>query len=165
MITAFRSTFVPGRPRTKGSLKPQQVRGGGGVLTGRVRLVDTPQSKRWRRTVAKHVKALGWAPIEGPCVVEAIFWFDPAEVGLDPLTLGPDDYPTHEHIGDLDKLMRNVLDALQVDDTGEGNGAEVFADDRQVVAFGESCKRWALTQHGHVAGMSLRVWSVGRVSA
>jgi Holliday junction resolvase RusA-like endonuclease len=157
MPLVTRSTFIPGHARPKGSLKPQQTRGGGGRLTGNVRMVESStDGPRWRRTIAKHVEALGWAQIDGPCVVEMTFWFDPASVGWDSDQLDEDDFPIHPHIGDLDKLVRNVLDALQ--DCG------AYANDRQVVGFGGSCKRWALTGRGEVEGLGLRVWPVGRVA-
>ena len=161
-MTIDRATFVPGHPRPKGSLDPQIVRGGGGRPTGAVRMVESSvDGPRWRRTIAKHVLALGWPAIEGPCEVDMTFWFDPASVGhvLDPLDL--DDYPTHAHIGDIDKLVRNVLDALGVDKTGKGNGAGVYADDRQVVRV-LADKVWAHTDRGGIAGVGLRVVSLGR---
>lgn len=150
--------FVPGVPRSKGSLKPQRVRGGGGVDTGRTRLVDTPQSKAWRRTMAKaFLRHWAWAhtePLTGPVVVSALFYFDrdayPGAVDMD--------YPIHPHIGDLDKLLRNLCDALQVDETGEGNGAGIIADDRQVVDFASSRKVW--TRPGELVGVSVEVWEV-----
>jgi Holliday junction resolvase RusA-like endonuclease len=111
---------------------------------------------RWRRTVAKHVEALGWVQIDGPCVVEALFWFDPASVGWDSKTLDHDDMPIHPHIGDLDKLVRCVLDALE--------DAKAYGNDRQVVGFGRTAKRWAMTHLGERAGLGLAVWPVGRVA-
>jgi Holliday junction resolvase RusA-like endonuclease len=150
------ATFVPGIPRSKGSLSPQAVRGGGGRLTGRTRLVDSPQSKKWRRTMAKHVAAL-WSPAEpvaGPVAVSAAFYFDRADY----LVRADSPWPDHPHVGDLDKLVRNLLDALQVDDSGEGNGAGVFADDRQVVELVETRKVWAGPRQ--VAGVAIRVFAL-----
>lgn len=156
-MLAERATFIPGHARPKGSLKPQETRGGGGKRTGRVRLVENnPESSRWRRTIAQHVAGLGWAPIDGPCVVESIFWFDPRSVGHPLAYLDEDDFPVHPHIGDLDKLTRNVLDALQ--------DAKAYANDRQVVGFGGTTKRWARPWFAERAGLGLRVWPVGRVA-
>jgi Holliday junction resolvase RusA-like endonuclease len=152
-MIGVRGTFIPGHARPKGSMDTQQVRDGAGKLTGRVRLQDSPQSTRWRRTMVKHVRELGWAPVEGPCVVQMVFWFDPAAVGHKLAHFDEEDHPTHPHIGDLDKLVRNVLDALQ--------DAGVYANDRQVVRFGDTCKRWARPWLGEVAGLSLSVWPVG----
>ena len=152
-----RVTFIEGHARPKGSLEPQIVRGGGGRPTGQVRMVESStDGPRWRRTIAKHVEPLGWAQLDGPCVVQAVFWFDPASVGWRSEELSRDDHPTHPHIGDLDKLVRNVLDALE--------DAGVYANDRQVVGFGYTGKHWALTHLGEKAGLSLAVWPVGKVT-
>lgn len=159
MITLAFRLFVPGVPRSKGSLKPQQRRGGGGRLTGGVRLVDSPQSKLWRRTMALAFREAwgGAEPILGPVAVSAVFYFDRNDYVVAADSLWPD----HPHIGDLDKLCRNLLDALQVDDTGEGNGAGIIADDRQVVKFAEpTMKLWA--SPGEVAGVAVEVWEMAR---
>lgn len=150
------STFVPGVPRPKGSLEPQAVRGGGGRATGRVRLVDSTTSKRWRRTMAKHFGALRTIamPLQGPVAVSAAFWFD----RNDYVARADSAWPNHPHIGDLDKLLRNLLDALQVDDSGEGNGAGIFVDDRQVVEFVETRKIWA--PPGAVSGVAVQVFAL-----
>lgn len=150
-----RTTFIEGHARPKGSLSAQQVRGGGGKLTGKVRMVESsPDGPRWRRTVAQHVAALRWARIDGPCKVQMVFWFDPLSVGHKLTHLDQEDYPTHPNIGDLDKLVRNVLDALQ--DCG------VYTNDRQVVGLAETEKRWARPWYGERAGLGLLVWPVGR---
>lgn len=150
-----RGAFIPGHARPKGSLDAQQVVDGAGRRTGRVRLVDTPQSRRWRRTVAKHVQGLKWAPVDGPCSVSMAFYFDPAKVWpatWRTLALGPGDYPIHAQIGDLDKLVRNVLDALQ--------DAGTYANDRQVAQV-DAIKRWSNPDLGEVAGLSLLVEPMG----
>ena len=149
-----RATFIEGHARPKGSLDAQQVRDGAGKLTGRVRLTDSPQSSRWRRTMVKHLRGLDWPPISGPCVVQMIFWFDPLRVGHKLRHLDNNDHPTHNHIGDLDKLVRNVLDALQ--------DAGIYANDRQVVAFGDTRKLWARPWMGEREGLGLTVWPVVR---
>jgi Holliday junction resolvase RusA-like endonuclease len=153
-----RATFIEGHARPKGSLKPQIVRGGGGRPTGKVRMVESStDGPVWRRTVAEHVEGLGWARIDGPCVVEMIFWFDPTSVGHQLASFDEDDYPIHPHIGDLDKLVRNVLDALQ--------DAGAYGNDRQVVGFGrDTCKRWARPWFGEIAGLALAMWPVGRAA-
>lgn len=96
--------WAPGVPRTKGSLDR--------------RMQDTPQSKAWRRLVAEEVKrdmrVRGQVldvpnPFQGPVVVRCVF-------------VRPDD------IGDVDKLARNVLDAISID-------AKLIADDVQVVGL------------------------------
>lgn len=149
-------TFVAGIPRPKGSLKPQAVRGGGGRITGRTRLVDSDNSKRWRRTMAKHFAEFRTVamPLPGPVVVSAVFYFD----RNDYLVADDSQWPDHPHIGDLDKLLRNLLDALQVDDTGEGNGAAIIKDDRQVVKFIEPTGKWWASP-GESAGVAVEVWT------
>jgi len=143
----------PGRPRTKGSLKPQRVRGGGGELTGRTRLVDTPQSSRWRREmVAEVAKRRGIemreltkaTPVmtDGPVRVDLMFVFDRPDSNADP-------FPTAHTIGDIDKLDRNALDAL--------TDARVYPDDSMVVEV-RSAKLWA--GPGIAAGAYVAVWAL-----
>lgn len=147
------STFVPGWPRPKGSLETQAVRDGAGRLTGKTRVKDSAESTRWRRAVAQHLRRPGFVPLTCPVIVSCVFWFVPPS---------PADmrrpYPTGARIGDLDKLVRNVLDALQVDDTGKGNGADLIADDRQVVELVDTRKAWAPPDGS--SGLGLQVWRV-----
>lgn len=90
--------FIPGRPVTKGSLSR---RGKGEALS------DTPQSKAWRRLMAgairddlarRHGTVPGGISYASRVEVYAA-WFLP----VDPLEL---------QAGDVDKLLRNLLDAL-----------------------------------------------------
>lgn len=135
--------FVPGHPRPKGSLTPQMVRDGGGRLTGRVRMVESsPDSSRWRRIVARHVAALGWPKLWTPCEVSLVFWFDPPSA-----VQSETEWPTTKTIGDIDKLVRNVLDAL--------TDAKAYNDDRQVVRV-HADKRWA-REGRTVAGVGVRL--------
>lgn len=145
-----RATFVPGHPRPKGSMEPQVVRDGSGRPTGRVRLVESsPEGPRWRRIIAAHVRALRWPMLSGPVAVSLSFWFDAQALGA------ADDeahaYPVQAYVGDTDKLIRNVLDAL--------DDADVYADDRQVVDV-TAGKRWTRQAPGRagLAGVGLRVW-------
>jgi len=120
--------FVPGRPRTKGSLTPMVTPG-----TGRVRLTDSDDSKHWRRVVTAAVRKER----------ERIGQYGPrpmlhrrVPVALALTFLVPGDPIDHE-MGDLDKFERNVLDALSgCDDTcGRfcGKHAGLYADDAQVI--------------------------------
>lgn len=95
------AVWVPGVPRTKGSLDR--------------RMQDTPASKAWRSLLAEEFRRyarvhLGdgfeWFTYAGPVAVRCIF-------------------VRGDGIGDVDKLARNVLDALT--DSG------VIGDDVQVV--------------------------------
>lgn len=97
------SCWVPGRPKTKGSLAV--VNGRQGVAS------DTPASKRWRQLMAYAVAGQIKAPIEGPVTVIAVFHLPVRDVAAG-------------RVGDLDKLARNLLDAL--------TDAGVYGDDVQV---------------------------------
>lgn len=87
--------WIPGRPVTKGSLT---------VVDGQAR--DTPQSKNWRRVMAGAIRddlrRRGQAgivgPWPGPVVVHTTWWL-PVPV-------------LQVRAGDIDKLLRNLLDAL-----------------------------------------------------
>lgn len=132
LLAAFR---VNGRPRTKGSLKPITPRG------QRTRLVeDHPHSKPWRMKIARELQRLmpeladpNHAPHEGAVELTVTFWF--AQEGPTAKTLP---YPTVNAgvyaNGDLDKLERNLMDALK--------DARLIADDSLCVGM-SSKKRWA----------------------
>lgn len=148
-IDVQRITFVPGHPRPKGSYEGQAVRDGAGELTGRVRLVDPAHSKRWQRLIERHVRGLHWPPIpERPCEVNLTFWFAPASLGITRKYLDTHLFPTHPHVGDLDKLVRGVLDALQAGDA--------YGNDRQVVRI-VTDKVWAHRDRGEVPGVGIRL--------
>jgi Holliday junction resolvase RusA-like endonuclease len=113
-------TFVPGIARTKGSL---DVVNAGGRGRGAV-LADTELSTKWRRLVAYQARrAYGREPSLLPIKVEIV-------VALPAL-----DWPmiTRKGAGDVDKLARNVLDALAVDLSKPDLAAGVYVDDSQVV--------------------------------
>ena len=113
--------WIPGRPVTKGSL----TRVGGALR-------DTPQSKAWRRIMAGAIRddlrrrrqrdpELLLPAYAGPVHVYAV-WFLP----VDPLAHGA---------GDLDKLLRNLLDALSAPSqrtTDRSLCAGAIVDDNQV---------------------------------
>lgn len=143
--------WVPGSPKTKGSMRVVNNRRG--VLTESV-----AGSTRWRQLVAYSVageirvaRALRgdipptW-PLTGPVFVELAFSV-PA-------------IPTAARAGDLDKLARNVLDALSACSRRCGsdcrNHAGLYLDDVQVVAMN-------LSKVGPVAAPGLRIsaWELG----
>lgn len=109
--------WVPGPPKTKGSLDVVNSGRGG----GRPVLQDSPASKRWRKLVAylaeqaKRDATQGF-PLDCAVAVDLAF------------VLSGD--PTAPRSGDLDKLYRNVLDAL--------TDAGVYEDDVQVVRLSGS---------------------------
>lgn len=104
------STFVPGRPRSKGSLKHWCMKDRRHTVRVEEQVAD---SAKWKRTVAAHVqrealKAYGrHLQYAGPVVLRTVFYFDRAREDR------PEEaYPVAMGIGDLDKLLRNVGDAL-----------------------------------------------------
>ncbi len=113
--------WVPGAPKTKGSLTARMVKcrctptcNG---YRGSPQLRDSDGSKRWRKLVAyqagQAMRGVATAfPIAGPVSVE--LWFSLPVIDV-----------TGSGVGDLDKLYRNVLDAL--------TDAGVYGDDVQVV--------------------------------
>jgi hypothetical protein len=125
--------WVPGHPRTKGSL---DVKGGYAA--------DTPLSKRWRVLMAEQVRQdiarRSWRgpelpeikyPHAGPVAVWFAAWV--------PRPGGPAATPEPAvwgGAGDIDKLARNLLDALGSPRDAEGRDrracAELYFDDNQV---------------------------------
>lgn len=100
MMTAF----VPGQPKTKGSMV---ARPNGSMREGVV------GSKRWRMLMAARFRQeyRGIEPMSGPVMVSCVW-----------LLAGN---PVATRAGDIDKLVRNLLDAL--------TDARVYLDDVQVV--------------------------------
>lgn len=127
-------TFVAGLPRTKGSL----ARRPNGSLYDSV--VD---SGKWRALMAGAVRddyrqrhgellpgttvRLTPGPCPGPVLVSALF-----TLPVDPLAYGA---------GDLDKLLRNLLDALGTKSKNPRYNGGVILDDNQVTDFGNVRKR------------------------
>jgi len=113
--------WVPGHPRTKGSLTARarkclccdKCTG----YVGKMQLVDTEASKRWRKLVAYQAEQ---------AIAQSLYSFPIVDrVGLDlGFALDIDDV-IKDGAGDTDKLYRNVLDAL--------TDAGVYRDDVQVV--------------------------------
>jgi len=157
--------FVPGRPRTKGSLKPMHVRGTGGRKC-RVGLTeDHALSTPWKNTMIKAMRMEARnvqgvvrqlrEPYPGPVEVHSFFRFERDEsvvkhpqygdgVKIVPSHATP--WPTAMGIGDEDKLRRSVLDAL----TQSG----LILDDRMVIG-GMNYKRWV--EPGEQSGVSIVV--------
>ena len=120
------SCWVPGRPKTKGSLT---------VINAKRNVVsDTPASKRWRQLMAYAAAALVKAPLEGPVIVVAVFHLPVADVASG-------------RVGDLDKLARNLLDAL--------SDAGMYGDDVQVTRL--ICEKVPADMAGRGPGVDLRV--------
>lgn len=131
MSEILAEVWVPGRPRPKGSLR---------CLGGKAHHMeeDNPASKPWRISMAGALRAdrdRRWgvqavAPWYGPVDVSVFAFFEPDGVGAS--SLGA---PLRTHDGgDIDKLSRNVLDALQ-DGVGVGEKAAVLGDDSLVIGL------------------------------
>jgi Holliday junction resolvase RusA-like endonuclease len=127
---------VAGRPRTKGSLTPQVSRNGRGAM--RVHLVESGEyAVAWKKTMIKAIRDLAGGmpivPCERPVEVRATFFY--ARTGPAAQVLGRPTLASGANAcGDLDKLERNLLDAL----TQSG----LIKDDSLVVKI-VSEKRWA----------------------
>lgn len=125
--------LVEGRARTKGSLVAKQHRviiGGQSLGVGHAKLTEsTAGSKEWRAEIAWAVRKYirGARPYEGAVQVVIMSFLPQPKSNRDP-------YPTAMRTGDVDKIARNVLDAL-VD-------AGALKDDAQVVSE-HSLKAWA----------------------
>lgn len=115
--------WVPGPPRTKGSLTVVNA----GSSTRKAHVSDTAESRRWRALIVERVRddrastpGRPLDPFLGAVHVSALFHQRVEDVTRK--VAGS---------GDLDKLIRNVLDALSwnIDPT---KGAGVYRDDMQV---------------------------------
>lgn len=110
-------TLIPGIARTKGSL----------TFRGGKRVEESVQgSTQWRRLVAQAVRmditkrwGSDWEPTTGPVGVRMHFWLPTSTEGVSGKG------PIKSGSGDVDKLVRNVLDAL--------TDAKLYRDDVQVV--------------------------------
>lgn len=134
------SLFVQGRPRTKGSLKP--------IVDWKkrtVRLVeDHAHSAPWRKDMQRDIvrkiregviPGEKFEPYSGPIKVTATFYFErngPTAQTLPFPTLNAGENAN----GDLDKLIRNLLDAME--------GCGLIANDCMVVDLNVR-KRWSPT--------------------
>lgn len=125
--TPLAEIWIPGRPRSKGSLKVISPRG------QKPRLIeDHKHSKPWRQQMVKAMRDPQREPYAGPVQVVATFVFERHGVTSKQL-LWPTLNAGVNAQGDLDKLLRNLLDAL--------TDARVIVDDSQVCQIGSS-KSW-----------------------
>lgn len=136
------TVWVAGVARTKGSLEAQIAPGRTATGRRRVRMVESVRgSKDWRADVVRAVmSALGGVPsLTGPrlpcrpwtCAVEVrlCVWLPRPAVARD----AP--WPVSQRTGDVDKLQRNIGDALV--DVG------LIDDDSLIVRWGDPTKFWA----------------------
>lgn len=127
------AVWVAGRARTKGSMRQQ----------GRRMVEQVAGSKAWReqvvQTVLRQCGAVSgpggwsrwWEPEDGPVVV-GLTVFLPRPASRRGEWSG---WPISIYDGDLDKLCRNVGDAL--------SDTKVIEDDRQIVGWAPAWKLWA----------------------
>lgn len=116
--------WIPGVPRTKGSLTV--VNAGGGRSGRKAHVEDTPESVRWRMLMVDMLRrdqarrGIIDQPYPGAVHVSAIFY-----QRVEDLTRKV------AESGDLDKLLRNLFDALSVNKDSR-KGAGVICDDMQI---------------------------------
>lgn len=133
--------WVPGRPRTKGSLRATCTRDARHTIRYQQ---ETKDSKAWQRHVATAVQTDmitrhgGILLLERAVTVQAVYFFrrEDEDMSWEP-------YPTAITVGDLDKLERNVGDAL--------TQSLLVADDKFIVQTTQM-KFW-----GNTAGVQLHV--------
>lgn len=134
-----------GRPRTKGSLKPIHQKLG----NGRCKVVLTESgeySAAWKREVIRAIRAqCEVTRYAGPVVVDVFFRFE--RLSLPDMSMPWPIRQSGEYAhGDVDKLMRLVLDAL--------TQSALLADDSNVVG-GAYLKRFCVADEK--PGVSIRV--------
>lgn len=133
---------IGGRPRTKGSMKPMCTRDAKHTVHLKEQVTDSP---KWRRMVARGLRE---AQIEqhgrllkhgGPVEVRLVFFMPREEsVSGGPIPSHDTEWPIAITVGDIDKLTRNVLDAMLTPAAGTSRGelpkyGALLADDSQVV--------------------------------
>ena len=171
--------WVPGHPRTKGSLDPADMQ-------------DTPASKHWRALVAEAIRqdialrraealevgaleAAHACPTMRPVLVRLMCWVPRRG---EPRTAPPvmPEPAIWSGAGDLDKLARNALDALAADSKNAAMNGGAFVNDNQVTrlvgekytARGDMPQGMLLvvesvTPAAHAAYANLAAAEVGRV--
>lgn len=99
------TVWVPGRPRTKGSLKPVHIRTGAGRC--KVGLTEDGEfSVAWKKAMIRAIREQAvCARWPHAVYVSLTFVFEREGGDSSP-------WPTGRQYGDVDKLERNVLDAL-----------------------------------------------------
>ena len=110
-------TFIPGRPKPQGS-KTQGVGRNGKPFMRE----DNAGTKPWRKHMVEGLQDAGGQPL---AVFDSAVWVRLRFVFLRPKSHAPNSLPTSKLLGDVDKLTRNVLDAL--------TQAGVITDDKFVV--------------------------------
>lgn len=145
--------FVPGHAKTKGSMQP----------LGNGKMVDKPSSRVWRKLIAERVKShlaklgedhyLLVLPYGGRVGVRIVSYAQAPKSAKGLLGVWAW-LIARAGFGDVDKLARNVLDALSCEDPDD---AHLIADDSQVVDL-YSHKRLAMP--GMMVGQQITVWVI-----
>jgi Holliday junction resolvase RusA-like endonuclease len=124
--------WVPGRPRTKGSLKFWCTRGRDHKVRVEEQVAD---SGKWRKHVATLIQQVqlreygNLLKLDAPVEVRTVYFFQ-----RDQEDMSDQPYPVAITTGDLDKLDRNVGDALTM--------SGLIKDDKLIV-HGPRGKFWA----------------------
>lgn len=122
---------VRGDPAPQGSKELMRGKGGKPFMVESSKRVDP-----WRKAIVAACLTEDGVPrmtFTGPVAVGVAFMFRQAKSN-------EDDYPTGQNIGDVDKLIRAVYDALKM--------AGVIEDDRYVVDVLPTTKRWSPSASG-----------------
>ena len=133
--------FVPGRPRTKGSLKTYCMQNRTHTIRHEEQVAE---SKPWRAKMARALREVQLATSgrllqhTGAVEVRLTFWF-PREDSVSGGVWESHDtpWPTAISLGDADKLTRNALDAMLTPTKRDGMElcSALLADDSQVVGL------------------------------
>jgi hypothetical protein len=140
-------TFVAGRPKTKGSMRVRNRATGAmqesveGSSTWRALMAGAIREDYQRRAYPYRPNAPR-LPTPGPVAVTATF-----HLPVDPLQV---------RAGDLDKLLRNLLDALAADARNPRYNGGVIFNDNQVSAFHDVQKIGPVDR----TGVHVIVWSL-----
>lgn len=148
MIDIVTECWVPGHPKTKGSM----------VAVGKQMRQSVAGSTTWARLVAQRVRADRAArglllPCALPVSVRLAFWLWPPG---DLIGTGRAAMPTWQGAGDLDKLTRNVLDAL------DGEHGKAYVNDNQVCSL--RVDKYAADM-GHEQGVLIQCWVMSETEA
>ncbi len=140
--------FVPGHPRTKGSLKPVHIPGRGGRRCKVGLTEDKATTRPWMLKIVRYLRPglelAGLEPYLDAVQVDCFFRYERSMSAV--LEAADAPWPVMPDLGDEDKLRRAVNDALTI--------AKIIKDDALVIG-GMTWKRWAKT--GEAGGVLIVV--------
>lgn len=151
-IVVLCDVFVPGHAKTKGSME----------ALGNGKMRDKPSSRVWRKLIAERVKtdaekrgySTEFHSYDGRVGVRIVSYGQTATGQEGWLVKAMKWLIARAGFGDVDKLARNVLDAISSEDPDD---AHLIADDSQVVDL-YSHKRLAMP--GMMVGQQITVWVI-----